>query len=616
MLLHRVIRKLATWSVWSFYRDIHVVGEENIPRDGPVIVVCTHHNMLIDPAVLSATFPHKRPLHYWSKSSLFKNPIVGWILTDTGNIPVDRKSKDNQVLFKGTFEVLAQGEVVALFPEGTSYTEPRIMQVKDGASWSALEFAKWARVHGNETHGKPLVVVPAAIVYTDKAKYRSGVIVEFGKPFTMKQFENDFLSDEPGATKSAVKRLTARIEREMVMLTINSPDWETLYAARTARDLLWQRDTAINPDDFVAVSQTLVDLFCTPVSSLPSSFPALRRALITYQSLLRSTNLTNATLSGLPLPDTLNPNLTTPFPSRLTTIFVLMRDSFASLVRLPFFLIPLLVHLPAYGMARMGARLAEDEEETQAQNKVVFALLLLLAIYPAMFFFLWAFFYMTPTGGVIALATSYAFVYYHIKIVDSNYEHAKRLVAAWRVLCGVWIPKRWDLSITALTPYTTPYIPPVSLFIDKPKPTSSTTPPPTTPPKRRRKEIPTHRLIRHVLRARSDAARLLAAFFADLERSGGPVRASSHLAARFGAGRADNVVMYGTKEGVVESVGPTGWRDAREVVRFLRERGARIHEIDETVGGDWAAASNSEGEIDTPMEEEELVWVPPGTKRE
>lgn len=68
----------------------------------------------------ASVFPHKRPLHYWSKSSLFANPVVAWILTDTGNIPVDRKSKDNQVLFKGTFDCLAQGEVVALFPEGTS----------------------------------------------------------------------------------------------------------------------------------------------------------------------------------------------------------------------------------------------------------------------------------------------------------------------------------------------------------------------------------------------------------------------------------------------------------------------------------------------------------------
>jgi glycerol-3-phosphate O-acyltransferase/dihydroxyacetone phosphate acyltransferase len=56
-------------------------------------------------------------------------------LKDAGNIPVDRKNKDNQKLFSGTFEALKAGEAVAIFPEGTSYTEPRLQEIKDGASW-------------------------------------------------------------------------------------------------------------------------------------------------------------------------------------------------------------------------------------------------------------------------------------------------------------------------------------------------------------------------------------------------------------------------------------------------------------------------------------------------
>lgn len=72
----------------------------------------------------ATVFPHKRPLHYWSKASLYINPFVAWFFKQTGNIPVDRKTKDNQVLFKGTFDCLAQGEVVALFPEGTSMSYP------------------------------------------------------------------------------------------------------------------------------------------------------------------------------------------------------------------------------------------------------------------------------------------------------------------------------------------------------------------------------------------------------------------------------------------------------------------------------------------------------------
>ena len=102
------------------------------------------------------------------------------ILLDAGNIPVNRRSKDNQSMFKGTFDALAQDEVVALFPEGTSYTEPRIMQVKDGAAWAALEYMKWAvSKEGIKKSARPLALVPAGLVYTNKSKYRSSAVMEY-----------------------------------------------------------------------------------------------------------------------------------------------------------------------------------------------------------------------------------------------------------------------------------------------------------------------------------------------------------------------------------------------------------------------------------------------------
>ena len=102
-------------------------------------------------------------------------PVLSKVLYSTGNILVDRKSKDRQALFRGTVEALSHGHAVALFPEGTSYTEPRIMQVKEGAAWAALEYGKWIRENPEHASQEPLVIVPCAIVYTNKSKYRSYV---------------------------------------------------------------------------------------------------------------------------------------------------------------------------------------------------------------------------------------------------------------------------------------------------------------------------------------------------------------------------------------------------------------------------------------------------------
>jgi glycerol-3-phosphate O-acyltransferase / dihydroxyacetone phosphate acyltransferase len=66
--------------------------------------------------------------------------------------------------------------VVGVFPEGTSYTEPCIMQVKEGAAWVALEYSRWMRENA-DSDGQPIKIVPVGIAYTDKTQYLSRVSV-------------------------------------------------------------------------------------------------------------------------------------------------------------------------------------------------------------------------------------------------------------------------------------------------------------------------------------------------------------------------------------------------------------------------------------------------------
>ncbi|KAH7916613.1 hypothetical protein BJ138DRAFT_1139465 [Hygrophoropsis aurantiaca] len=615
--LHRVIRRLAGWAVWSFFTEVHVIGGENVPTEGPIIVTATHHNMMLDPAVLSSTFPHRRILHYWSKASLFANPVLKYILYSSGNIPVDRKSKDRQVLFKGTFQALANGYAVALFPEGTSYTEPRIMQVKDGAAYAALEYTKWSQENPEQLKiGTPVMIVPAAIVYTNKSKYRSDVIMEFGRPITMDDYKEQYLSGVEGSARSAAKRLTATIERELIDATVNAPDWDTLYAARMARDLLWEDEGSIDLDDFVTISQTLVDLFSTKDAT--PNFSAVRRNLLEYYSLLQSTNLTNSVLSSLPLPRSLDPNHPTPLPSRLLTLSILVSDTLAVLIRLPFFFFPLIVHMPVYVMGRLGASLVEHEEETQAQNKVVFGLLFLLMIYPATFWLLWAFFWYTSTGALVSFVTVWLFAFYHNKLINDNYQRLKRVIAAWRVLVGVWAPKRWELPLAALSQYTTPQIPPENPWIDKNKATVKSSPAQEPPAKSRRRPS-SRRIMRHVLRARGEAVKALASFLHQLESAGDgkKVEASIHLAKLYGWVDDVKPSIDGVGEnGAADEV--AGWRSTKEVIAFLRKRGAKIATLEHGIQGDWAAALSSEEEgtagddSDAGDKDDDMVWVPSG----
>lgn len=171
---------------------------------------------------------------------------------------------------------------------------------------------------------------------------------------------------------------------------------------------------------------SLVDLFCTP--DLVPKFNATKKALLTYYSLLQSSNLTNTALSTLPLPLDLDPNRPIPLPSRLRTLSVLVAETLAALVRLPLFLVPLLFHAPAYFFGRMGGKMVEDEEETQAQNKVAFGLLLLMVVYTSVGIFVWWMLSCTAIGALLATGIVFVFAWYHNSLIDgkSAMEHSQR----------------------------------------------------------------------------------------------------------------------------------------------------------------------------------------------
>lgn len=163
---------------------------------------------------------------------------------------------------------------------------------------------------------------------------------------------------------------------------------------------------------------SLVDLFCTPNSKIEN----LKTLLATYQRLLTSSRLSNAALVGLKLPRQLNPDSVTSLPSRFSTLWLLIKDSIACLIRLPFFIVPMLLHIPIYIVGILGARLVEDELETQAQMKIAFGLLLSFLTYPVLFFSLWAVFRNWTLGTMMAAGAVWLLGRYHSALIDENYD--------------------------------------------------------------------------------------------------------------------------------------------------------------------------------------------------
>ena len=105
----------------------------------------------------------------------------------------------------------------------------------------------------------------------------------------------------------------------------------------------------------------------------------------------------------------------------------LLRESVAVGIRLPIFLVPMLVHLPIYWVTQWVGEKSAHEEEAVAQNKAVVGLILCLAIYSVWFWVIWALFWATGVGAVIAALTVWAMASYHSKLIDDNYIRYARI---------------------------------------------------------------------------------------------------------------------------------------------------------------------------------------------
>lgn len=106
-----------------------VIGKENIPKSGSV-VLCGNHTNNLDAILLA--YSNHRVVRYLTKSELHTG-IKKYFFESVGSIPVHRKRKDPDAVNKAV-EVLNEGGLIGIFPEGTiNRTSDIIMPFKYGA---------------------------------------------------------------------------------------------------------------------------------------------------------------------------------------------------------------------------------------------------------------------------------------------------------------------------------------------------------------------------------------------------------------------------------------------------------------------------------------------------
>jgi 1-acyl-sn-glycerol-3-phosphate acyltransferase len=96
---------------------LEVSGLGHLPSSGPVLVA-GNHDSLWDPIAIGTAGLKRRQIQALSKSSLWKNALVGKVLDGMGQIPIDRGTGDIGALERAISELRA-GACIGIFPEGT-----------------------------------------------------------------------------------------------------------------------------------------------------------------------------------------------------------------------------------------------------------------------------------------------------------------------------------------------------------------------------------------------------------------------------------------------------------------------------------------------------------------
>jgi 1-acyl-sn-glycerol-3-phosphate acyltransferase len=112
-----------------------VIGKENIPKKGGLLL-CGNHVSYIDPPALGAR-ANGRPVHFMAKLELFQTPILGPMIRAVGAFPVKRNTADRAAL-KKAIELLQSGEVVGMFPEGQRSLDGTLLPAEAGVGMIVL----------------------------------------------------------------------------------------------------------------------------------------------------------------------------------------------------------------------------------------------------------------------------------------------------------------------------------------------------------------------------------------------------------------------------------------------------------------------------------------------
>ena len=189
------IRTLMYKVIWC---KIVVVGREHIPRGGRGYILCANHLSNVDPIMLAVS-DRKQIIRFMGKDELFQIPLLSRLFMKLGAFPVKRGKGDTGAI-KFAMDLLDEGDVLGIFPEGTRSKDGQPLRPKSGIALIAGEA------------GADLL--PCGIWYEKGGpRFRSKVVVRYGRLISREEI------GYAGRSGAELKRISRMVMDEIIALT-------------------------------------------------------------------------------------------------------------------------------------------------------------------------------------------------------------------------------------------------------------------------------------------------------------------------------------------------------------------------------------------------------------
>ena len=211
----------------SFTR-FHIVGKENIPKNGACVFGSNHCNALMDAMVLLATSKQKKV--FIARADVFKNPRTAKILKWLRILPIYRirdgigavRDKNGEIIDQAV-DVIHDEVPLYLFPEATHRTKHSLRQLSKGIFHIALK--------ANEQYGheKPVYIVPVGLEYGDYFRFRSTVLVSYGKPINVTEYVNEHQGENEAVIINGLKAMLTERMAELISYVPDDEDYDAIW---------------------------------------------------------------------------------------------------------------------------------------------------------------------------------------------------------------------------------------------------------------------------------------------------------------------------------------------------------------------------------------------------